>query len=93
MLKVNDYFDGKVKSIGFEDAKGRVTSGVMETGDYTFSTNSREEMLVVTGALTVKRPEDQEWKTFSAGETFYVPAEVSFDVKAEQPTAYICRYS
>ena len=93
MLKVNEYFDGKVKSIGFEDEKGPVTSGVMEAGDYTFSTSSKEEMIVVTGALTVKRPEDAEWTTFSAGETFYVPAGVSFDVKAAQPTAYVCRYS
>ena len=93
MLKVNEYFDGKVKSIGFEDTKGQVTSGVMEAGGYTFSTSSKEEMIVVTGALTVKRPEDVDWMTFSAGQTFHVPAGVSFEVKAEEPTAYVCRYS
>ena len=93
MLNVNEYFDGKVKSIGFEDKKGPVTSGVMEAGEYTFSTSSKEEMIVVTGALTVKRPEDGDWITFSAGETFYVPSGVSFEVKAEEPTAYVCRYS
>ncbi len=92
MLKVNEYFDGKVKSIGFEDSEGPVTSGVMEAGDYTFSTSSKELMIVVTGALVIKRPEDAEWMTFNAGQSFNVPAGVSFEVKVEQPTAYICRY-
>ena len=93
MLKINEYFDGKVKSIGFEDNQGPVTSGVMETGEYTFSTSAKELMIVVTGALTIKRPEDADWMTFPAGESFHVPAGVSFEVKVEQPTAYICRYS
>jgi len=93
MLKVNECFNGKVKSIGFEDSEGPVTSGVMEAGNYTFSTNSKELMIVVTGSLTIKRPEDAEWATFSAGESFNVPAGVSFEVMVEHPTAYICRYS
>jgi uncharacterized protein YaiE (UPF0345 family) len=63
MLKVNEYFDGKVKSIGFEDGEGPVTSGVMESGDYTFSTSSKELMTVVTGALAIKRPGNSEWVT------------------------------
>ena len=93
MLKVNEYFDGRVKSIGFEDNEGPITSGVMEAGNYTFSTSSKELMIIVTGSLTIKRPEDDEWVTFSASESFNVPADVCFDVKVEQPTAYICRYS
>ena len=93
MLKVNEYFDGKVKSIGFTDSEGSVTSGVMEAGDYTFSTSSEELMIGVTGALTIKRPEDADWATFSAGASFNVPAGVSFEVKVQQPTAYVCRYS
>lgn len=92
MLKVNEYFDGKVKSIGFEDKQDSVTSGVMEAGDYTFSTSAKELMIVITGALTIKRPEDADWMTFPAGESFHVPADVSFEVRVEGPTAYICRY-
>jgi uncharacterized protein YaiE (UPF0345 family) len=92
MLKVTEYFDGKVKSIGFEDSEGPVTSGVMEPGDYTFSTSSKELMIVVTGALTVKRPANSDWVTFRAGQSFDVPANASFAVRVEQPTAYVCRY-
>jgi len=92
MLKVNEYFDGKVKSIGFEDSEGPITSGVMEPGDYSFSTSSKELMTVVTGALEIKRPGDADWVTVLAGKSFDVPADVSFEVRVEQPTAYICRY-
>ena len=92
MLKINEYFDGKVKSIGFEDDRGSVTSGVMEAGEYTFSTSSKELMIVVTGSLNIKRPEDADWRTFPAGESFHVPSGVAFEVKVEGPTAYICRY-
>ena len=92
MLTVNEYFDGRVKSIGFEDSKGRVTSGVMEPGDCTFSTSSKELMVVVTGELVIKRPEDTDWVAFPAGKSFHVPSDVSFDVKVSQPMAHICRY-
>jgi len=92
MLKLNEYFDGRVKSIGFEDNEGPVTSGVMESGEYTFSTSSKELMIVVTGELVIKRPADTDWVTFPAGQSFHVPSDVSFDVKVSQSTAYICRY-
>ena len=38
MLSVNEYFEGKVKSIGFNNAEGKVTAGVMEIGEYEFGT-------------------------------------------------------
>ena len=92
MLKVNEYFEGKVKSIGFEDAEGPITIGVMEAGSYTFSTNAHELMTVVTGALVVLRPGDAEWTTFQAGESFEIHADASFEVQVEEPTSYTCRY-
>lgn len=92
MLIVNEYFDGKVKSIGFEDREGPVTSGVMEAGEYTFSTSSKEQMIVVCGALTVMRPQDDGWVTFAAGQSFDVLADASFKVRVDQPSAYLCRY-
>ena len=39
MLNVSEYFDGKVKSIGYESAStGRASVGVMAEGEYTFGT-------------------------------------------------------
>ena len=33
MFNVNEYFDGKVKSLGFENKEGAVTIGVMAAGE------------------------------------------------------------
>jgi len=64
----------------------------MEPGECTFSTSSKELMIVGTRSRTIKRRDDVDWMTFDAGESFDVPSGVSFDVKIEGPTAYICRY-
>ncbi|WP_369600302.1 pyrimidine/purine nucleoside phosphorylase [Hahella sp. SMD15-11] len=92
MLKVNEYFDGKVKSIAFQTADLPATVGVMAPGEYTFSTSSTEYMTVVSGALTVRLPGSGDWQTFRDGDTFTVPAGASFDLRVECDTAYLCRY-
>ncbi|PKN72631.1 MAG: hypothetical protein CVU50_06870 [Candidatus Cloacimonetes bacterium HGW-Cloacimonetes-3] len=92
MLAVNEYFGGKVKSIGLNNSKGKSTVGVMDIGDYEFGTSMVEYMTVVTGALNVLLPEAKEWKMFSAGETFIVAANTKFQLKVAEQTAYLCRY-
>lgn len=91
MLKVNEYFDGKVKSIGF-DNKGPVTVGVMDIGEYTFSTAAPERMSVIKGEMTVKLPGHIEWESYGAGDSFEVPGESTFLIKVEQTCAYLCEY-
>ena len=54
MFKVNEYFDGTVKSIAFDMTAGPATIGVMAAGEYEFGTSQLEIMHVVAGALTVK---------------------------------------
>ncbi|MEH6543564.1 MAG: pyrimidine/purine nucleoside phosphorylase [Porticoccaceae bacterium] len=92
MLDVNEYFDGKVKSIGFQTETLPATVGVMAPGDYTFGTSEHETMTVVSGALTVKLPGQDDWQTFNAGEVFKVEAQQSFDLKVVVDTAYLCVY-
>jgi len=92
MLIVNEYFAGKVKSIGLQNEAGKHTVGVMETGAYEFGTSSVEYMSVVSGALTVLLPGETNWKTYQAGETFIVQANQKFQLKVAEPTAYLCRY-
>lgn len=93
MLTVNEYFDGAVKSIGFENAEGKVTSGVMNTGEYEFGTSEDELMKVVSGELIVKLPDSDTWQSFPSGTEFKVAANQSFQLKVAQPTAYLCFYS
>ena len=92
MLNVNQYFDGKVASIGLQTKDLPATVGVMVPGEYTFGTEKREYMTVVSGALTVKLPGASEWKEFTEGETFIVEANQSFDLKVAIDTSFFCKY-
>ncbi|GAA1236771.1 pyrimidine/purine nucleoside phosphorylase [Kitasatospora nipponensis] len=92
MFKVNEYFDGAVKSIAFTAQEGPATVGAMAPGEYEFGTAKREIMQVVSGVLTVKLPGSDQWETFKAGERFDVPADSRFQVRTAVETAYLCEY-
>ena len=92
MPSVNNYFDNKVTSIAFQTSTLPATVGVMEIGEYEFGTSEFETMSVVSGALTVKLPESDEWQTFNAGQQFTVDANQKFQVKVAVETAYLCTY-
>ncbi len=93
MFKVNEYFDGTVKSIAFDMTAGPATIGVMAPGEYEFGTSQLEVMHVVAGALTVKLPgSDELGGTFEGGSNFTVPANSKFQLKVAQDTAYLCEY-
>lgn len=92
MPSVNQYFDNKVASIAFQTATKPATVGVMEIGEYEFGTSEFETMSVVSGALTVKLPESNEWQTFNSGEQFTVEANKKFNVKVDVDSAYLCTY-
>ncbi|WP_349617610.1 pyrimidine/purine nucleoside phosphorylase [Azotobacter salinestris] len=92
MFKVNEYFDGTVKSIAFAMSQGPATIGVMAAGEYEFGTSQLEIMHVIVGALTVKLPGSEQWETFEAGSQFTVPANSKFQLKVATDTAYLCEY-
>ena len=92
MIKVNEYFDGNVKSMALENEDGNATVGVMAAGEFEFGTSTVEYMTVVSGSMTVLLPGDKEWKTYSPFQTFVVPANARFKLKLEKPAAYRCLY-
>ena len=92
MFKVNEYFDGKVKSLAFQRADGPATVGVMAAGDYEFGTSTLEIMTVVSGTLTVKLPGSEVWKDYKAGASFTVEADKKFQLKVAADAAYLCLY-
>ncbi len=92
MFKTNDYFDGKVKSIAFENNEGPTTAGVMAAGEYEFGTSSIEYMTVTSGKMEVLLPKKDDWKVYYKSETFKVQANAKFKVKVKEDTSYICRY-
>jgi len=92
MFKVNEYFDGKVKSLAFKQQNDAATIGVMTAGDYKFGTNCIEHMTLISGSMQVKLPSTSEWKDISINETFIVEANTSFSVKIAEDSAYLCVY-
>jgi len=92
MFKVNEYFDGKVKSLAFKTADGPATVGVMAAGEFEFGTSMVEIMTVVSGALTVKLPGSEVWKDYKAEESFKVAAGKKFQLRVAADAAYLCLY-
>lgn len=92
MFNVNEYFDGKVKSLGFSNNKGAVTIGVMAAGEYEFGTSTVEYMTPTSGKMVVLLPGETEWKTFNEFETYVVEKDSKFKVKVDESTSYKCEY-
>lgn len=92
MFKVNEYFNGNVKSLAFDNSQGKFTIGAMAPGDYEFGTSSVEIMTVVSGKLSIQLPNESEWKVFNSGDSFTIEKDKKFKVKIEEPSAYLCQY-
>ena len=92
MFDVNEYFDGNVKSIAFNDGSDKATVGVMAVGDYEFGTNTIEHMTLVSGKMSVKLPNESDWRDIALKETFIVAAGTSFLVKISSEASYLCIY-
>lgn len=92
MFNVNEYFEGNVKSLAFENSTGKQTAGVMAEGEYEFGTSTVEVMTVISGILTVQLPGTDEWKSYIPGDSFEIDKDVKFKVKVEEPSAYLCLY-
>jgi len=89
----NSYFDGAVTSrtLNFEDGT-RKTLGIMQPGEYEFGTAEAELMEITSGELEVKLPGSDSWEYVKGGESFSVPANASFQVKAKTMIDYCCSY-
>jgi purine/pyrimidine-nucleoside phosphorylase len=92
MFKVNEYFNGNVKSIAFKTYQCPATIGVIAQGEYEFGTSTVEVMTVITGKLSAMLPASNRWTDFGAGKSFTVPANQKFKVKADEDTSYLCLY-
>ncbi|MEY8201330.1 MAG: pyrimidine/purine nucleoside phosphorylase [Colwellia sp.] len=89
----NVYFDGKVTSrkITFADGSFK-TLGIMMPGDYKFGTEEKELMEITAGDCEILLPESKAWQTIKGGESFYVPANSEFEIKAKTIIDYCCTY-
>lgn len=91
--KANIYFDGKVAShtVLFPDGSKK-TLGVMQAGEYEFSTGLAEVMEILSGELQWQIKGESGWKKVSGGESFNVPANSVFLMKVETVSDYCCSF-
>lgn len=91
--RANVYFDGNVSSrtIRFGDGSTK-TLGFMLPGEYQFNTADKELMEIMSGDTEVLLPGNPEWISIKGGESFEVPADASFSIKALTPTDYCCSF-
>ncbi len=92
MIRVNEYFEGNVKSMVLDNEEGHTTVGVMQEGEYEFGTSTIEYMTVISGIMTVLLPGETKWKNFEPFQTFMVPKDAKFKLKLKEAAAYKCLY-
>ena len=94
LTKANVYFDGKCVShtVVLADGK-RKTVGVILPATLTFNTGAPEIMDCVAGSARVRLKGESEWNTYSAGQSFAVPGNSSFDIAVDgEPFHYVCHF-
>lgn len=92
--KANVYFDGKCVSHTVVMADGeKKTVGVILPASLTFNTGAPEIMEGVGGSCRVRLKGETEWKTYSAGESFNVPGNSSFEIACDEPYHYVCHFA
>ncbi|HSO83289.1 pyrimidine/purine nucleoside phosphorylase [Thiocapsa sp.] len=91
--KANCYFDGGVTSrtIRFPDGSKK-TLGIMQPGDYEFTTHDKEIMEILEGDLDVLLPDAADWVQVQGGESFEVPAQATFSLRVRALTDYCCSF-
>lgn len=89
----NVYFDGKCVSHTIQFADGvKKTVGVILPSSLTFNTGAPEIMEGVGGSCRVRLKGETEWKTYTAGQSFDVPGNSSFEIACDEPYHYVCHF-
>lgn len=91
--RANLYFGGLVSSrtLHFPDGS-RKTLGIMQPGEFEFTTDAPELMEILTGELDALLPGEEQWRQFGGGESFAVPAHAQFRVRVRSLTDYCCSF-
>ncbi len=92
--QANVYFDGKCVSHSLVLADGTKKSvGVILPSQLVFTTGAPEVMELVAGSCRVRLAGSQEWAEYTAGQSFDVPGDSSFDIETTEPMHYVCHYA
>lgn len=91
--EANIYFNGGVTSrtVLFPDGTKK-TLGIMQPGEYEFTTGAREIMEILSGELVVQLPGESAWRSVKGGESFEIPAESRFGMRVATLADYCCSF-
>lgn len=91
--KANIYFNGGVTSrtLLFPDGSKK-TLGIMQPGEYEFSTGDKEIMEIISGELEWQIAGEKNWKQISGAGSFEVPANTKFLMKVKTLSDYCCSF-
>jgi purine/pyrimidine-nucleoside phosphorylase len=94
VAKANVYFEGRVVSHTLLFADGsKKTIGLIYPGEFHFGTDSAERMDITAGACRVRLDGTSEWRDYTAGTSFRVPAKSGFDIVVASGIAeYVCSF-
>lgn len=92
--KANVYFGGQCIShtVLFPDGS-RKSIGVILPSQLNFGTTQPEVMEILEGRCRVRLKGEAGWRDYSAGQSFSVAANSSFDIETLDALNYVCHFS
>jgi purine/pyrimidine-nucleoside phosphorylase len=91
MITVNQYFDGNIKSLGFQLDDVSYTTGVFLPGEYAITTEEEEQVTLTVGDFEIRLP-GKDWKPVEKGETVVIARRSRFELRVMKPASYVCLY-
>lgn len=93
VVPANVYFGGQVTSRTVRLADGtEKTLGLMQPGEYEFGTDKPELMEITAGRVAVQLGGATDWQQYAGGDSFSVPGDSRFKIKAIELADYVCSY-
>ena len=92
--KANVFFDGKCvsHSVLFADGTRKTVGVVMPGSKLIFNVGAPELMEITAGTCEVKIAGEPAFKTYTAGTSFRVAANSSFEIHAKDEVNYVCSF-
>lgn len=91
--KSNVYFDGKCVSHTVILVDGTKKSvGVILPSSLVFNTGVPEIMEITAGTCRARIKGEADWTAYTAGQSFNVPGNSSFEIEAAETVDYVCHF-
>ena len=92
--KANVFFDGKCvsHSVYFPDGSRKTCGVIMPGSQLTFNVGAPELMEITSGTCEVKVAGEAAFKIYTAGSSFKVAENSSFEIHAKDEVNYVCSF-